>query len=54
MDEKIIYSIKDIAVNPDFVGVIVAPHSDSYIFEDPSEVPEEVADNRSLPQRHAA
>ena len=41
MDEKIIYSIKDIAVNPDFVGVIVAPHSDSYIFEDPSEVPEE-------------
>ena len=42
MDEKIIYSIKDIAVNPDFVGVIVAPHSDSYIFEDPSEVPEEV------------
>ena len=42
MDEKIIYSIKDIAVNPDFVGVIVAPHSGSYIFEDPSEVPEEV------------
>ena len=42
MDEKIIYSIKDIAVNPDFVGVIVAPHSDSYIFEDPSEVSEEV------------
>ena len=42
MDEKIIYSIKDIAVNPDLVGVIVAPYSADYIFENPSEVPEEV------------